>query len=183
MATYKFEFDPTHSQVGFVVRHMMFAKVRGQFDAWDGELILDRENPANSTVRATIQAASINTGVGDRDNHLRSPDFFDVEGHPTLEFRGHSFEKRLGGYLVHGTLAIRGTTKPVTLEVDDLGSGIDPWGNTRVGLAARTKIHRKDFGLTWNQALEAGGVLVGDEVAIEIDVQAVQAERADESAA
>ena len=183
MTVYNFKFDHAHSQVAFVARHMMFAKVRGKFDAWEGELLLDTENPSNSSVHASIESASVNTGVEERDKHLRSDDFFNTEEYPTIEFRSTAFERSSEGYRVRGNLTIRGVTKPLTLEVENLGKGVDPWGNTRIGLSVRGKVNRKDFGLTWNQALEAGGVLVGDEVAIEIDVQAVQGEKVSESAA
>lgn len=173
MAAKTFKFDLAHSRVGFTVRHMMFAKVRGHFATWDGELVLDPENPSASRVMARIETASIDTGVADRDNHLRSGDFFDVEEFPAIEFVSTGFERAPGGYKVHGNLTIRGTTNPVTLDVEDNGSGVDPWGQTRIGLTATTKLDREAFGLTWNQALEAGGVLVGKEVGVELELQAI----------
>ena len=183
MTTQKWTFDNSHSQVGFSVRHMMFAKVRGTFDDWSGTLSFDPADPAGSKVTASIEAASINTRNEQRDHHLRSGDFFDAENFPALEFESTSWEKTPAGYRVHGDLTIRGTTKRVALEVDDNGVGIDPWGNTRIGLTGQTTIHRKEFGLNWNQALEAGGVLVGDEVTIDLEIQAVKVEKADTAAA
>ena len=176
-------FDIAHSEVGFTVKHMMFAKVHGTFDEWTGEFYYDADNPANSKVRASIQASSVNTRNDQRDDHLRSGDFFDAERFPTLEFESTRWEETDGGYFVEGNLTIRDVTKPITLEVDNNGSGIDPWGNMRIGLSARTTLNRKEFGLTWNQALEAGGVLVGDDVKIGIEVQAVQAQSEEEAAA
>ena len=171
MASYTI--DPTHSSVGFSVRHMMFAKVRGQFAKWSTDLALDPTDLAKSKVTATIDASSIDTGVADRDAHLRSADFFDVANHPSLTFVSTGVAKKGDGYALAGDLTIRGVTKPVTLELEALGSGKDPWGNERRLFSAKTTIQRSDFGLTWNQALEAGGVLVSDKIEIELEVQAV----------
>jgi polyisoprenoid-binding protein YceI len=183
MAIKKWQFDNAHSQVGFSVKHMMFARVRGTFDEWSGEFYFDPENPAESRVSASIQTASVNTRNEQRDDHLRSGDFFDAENHPALRFESTRWEKIDDGYRVHGDLTIRGTTKPVALEVDDNGSGQDPWGNTRIGLTGRTTLNRKDFGLTWNQALETGGVLVGENVDVELEIQAIEAAAEDSAAA
>ncbi len=165
--------DRAHSAIQFSVRHMMFAKVRGNFGDWSAELDLDPEDLTRSRVQATIEAASIDTGVADRDNHLRSADFLDVEKHPHISFSSRSVEKAGSDYRVQGDLTIRGTTRPVTLEVEALGSGKDPWGNQRMGFAARATVNRKDFGLTWNQALETGGVLIGEEIKVEIETEVV----------
>jgi polyisoprenoid-binding protein YceI len=166
--------DPTHSAIHFTVRHMVFAKVRGSFGSWSAELTLDPDDLSRSELTVEIDAASIDTAVADRDTHLRSGDFLDAERHPKLSFRSTGIEKSSDTELrLTGDLTIRGTTRPVTLEVERLGEGVDPWGGRRVGFSARTTINRKDFGLTWNQALEAGGVLVGEKVEIEIDVEAV----------
>lgn len=170
--------DPTHSQVEFSVKHMMFTTVRGRFPAVEGTVELDEDNPNASSVRVDIEAASIDTQSEDRDEHLRSGDFLDVESHPKLTFRS----KEIRGLVVEpgadfeivGDLTIRGVTKEVTLDARFEGTGTDPWGGTRAGFSASTKIDRRDFELTWNQALETGGVLVGHDVKIELQVQAVQ---------
>jgi polyisoprenoid-binding protein YceI len=166
--------DPAHSRVGFAVRHMMFATVRGHFGSFDGVLNLDASQPENSSVEGTVDVASINTGEPDRDNHLRSPDFFDVENYPTMSFRSTRIEAKGGNrYLVHGDMTIKDVTRPITFDVEYGGEGRDPWGNTRRGFSASTSINRKDFDLTWNVALETGGWLVGDEVKIEIEQEVV----------
>lgn len=173
-------FDPAHTQVEFSARHMMFTTVRGRFSDVSGTLVIDEEDPDNSRVEVEIDAKSIDTRVSDRDTHLRSEDFLDVEKHPEITFRSKRIE---GAYAeagdefrVVGDLTIRGTTKEVTLDARFEGRGIDPWGGERVGFSARTKIDRREWGLKWNQALEAGGVLVGNEVTIEIQAQAVPAD-------
>jgi polyisoprenoid-binding protein YceI len=172
--------DPAHTQVEFSARHMMFTTVRGLFTGVSGTVVIDEENPDNSRVEVEIDAKSIDTRVSDRDTHLRSGDFLDVEKHPEITFRS----KRVKGayaeagdeFEVVGDLTIRGTTKEVTLEARFEGRGIDPWGGERAGFSARTKIDRREWGLKWNQALEAGGVLVGNEITIEVQAQAVPAE-------
>jgi len=165
--------DPTHSEVGFSVRHLMISTVRGSFPGVSGTIVLDEESIQNSIVEVEIDAETISTGVADRDAHLRSADFFDVENHPSLHFRSARVNQFGDRLQVHGTLSIRGVEREVILEVEQLGTGTDPWGNRRVAFRAETKIQRQDFGLTWNQALEAGGVLVSDEVRIAIELQAV----------
>lgn len=167
--------DPVHSQVDFGVRHMMISTVRGTFGELEGTIHLDEDDLTNSSVEVSIDAASIDTRNEDRDNHLRSGDFLNVEEHPTLRFKSRSVEPAGDGFVVQGDLTIRGVTREVTLEAEELGRGTDPWGNPRVGFRADTRINRKDFGLTWNQALETGGVLVGDEVKISLEVQAIPA--------
>lgn len=171
MATY--QLDPVHSSVGFSVKHMMIAKVYGAFEKVSGTLVLDKNDIVNASAEAIIDAASINTREPQRDTHLRSPDFFDVEKFPSLTFKSKSVTVSSGGDLkVTGDLTIRGITKQVTLEVEGPSDELkDPYGNLKIGLSATTKIKRKDFGLTWNAALEAGGVLVGDEVTITLDLQ------------
>jgi polyisoprenoid-binding protein YceI len=174
--------DPTHSTVGFSIRHMVFSKVRGRFLKYSGAIQLD-DDLAKSSVEVTIDAASIDTGTAQRDNHLRSADFFDVEKFPELRFRSTRVEDLGAGRLrVVGELTIRDTTREVLLDADPAGRGMDPWGNERIGFAAKTSIDRKDFGLQWNQLLEAGGVLVGDRVDIELDVQAVNTAARDAAA-
>jgi len=169
------QIDPAHTQVEFVVKHMMFAKVRGQFAAVDGAITLGADgDPSDAVVAVEIDAASIDTAQEQRDAHLRSADFFDVERFPTLTFRStHGQRVADDGLRVRGELTIRDVTKEVELEVTETGRGIDPWGNERAGYHASTTIDRREFGLTWNQALEAGGVLVGNDVKIAIEVQAV----------
>jgi polyisoprenoid-binding protein YceI len=176
MAQAKWDFDPVHSSIGFSVRHLMVAKVRGQFLKWSGTLSLDEADVTNSEVEATIEAASIDTREPKRDEHLRSADFFDAAEHPALSFQSTRVDKLSAeSYKVAGTLTIRGVAKPVVLTAEFLGKGKDPWGGTRLGFSASTSIDRRDFGLTFNMPLEGGGVVVGDKVDIEIEVEAVKA--------
>ncbi|HVO64391.1 MAG TPA: YceI family protein [Terriglobales bacterium] len=169
--------DPVHSVAEFKMKHMMISNVKGQFTGVKGTLSLDSSDLLNSKVEATIDAASINTRDPQRDTHLKSADFFDVEKFPTLSFNSTHLTQTRGGELaVDGDLTIHGITRKVTFEVEGpTPPAKDPWGNTRIGLSATTKINRKDFGLTWNAALETGGILVGDEVTITLDVQFVKA--------
>ncbi len=168
--------DTSHSAVQFTVRHMMFSKVRGAFTRWQGSLEFDPANPAGAKATARIEAASIDTHEPKRDEHLRSADFFDVASFPALTFASRSVEKAGEKYRVTGDLTIRGNTREVVLEAEFLGAGKNPWGQELVGFSAKTSISRKEFGLTWNQALETGGVLVGDQIDISIDVEAVRAQ-------
>lgn len=177
MTIQNWNFDATHSEISFKVRHMMFSKVTGYFNDWSGEFAFDPDNPADGKTTVRIETASVDTKNADRDEHLRSGDFFDAEAFPEMKFESVSFEKLSDGKLkVDGNLTIRDTTGPITLDVDYHGKGIDPWGNERVGFSARASLNREAFGLTWNQALEAGGVLVGKTVEIEVEVQAVLAD-------
>lgn len=170
-----YEIDPTHSSAHFSVRHMMLSNVRGQFTKVSGTIKFDSANTANSSVEATIDAASIDTHDSQRDAHLKSADFLDVEKYPTLTFRSKRIESHSGGGKVIGDLTIHGVTREIALEVEGpTPENKDPWGKYRIGLSATTKLSRKDFGLTWNTTLETGGVLVGDEVKITIDVEAVR---------
>ena len=162
--------DPAHSEVGFVVRHMMISKVRGAFGIKEATLIAP-ENPLEASVQAHVDASSIDTKDEGRDGHLRSADFLDVENFPTIDFVSTGVRVEDGEMLVDGNLTIRGTTRPVTFEFDFGGFGNDPWGNYKAGATAKTVINREDFGLTWNTALEAGGVLVGKDVTITLDLQ------------
>ncbi len=177
VATTTWNIDPAHSVAEFKVKHMMISNVKGQFTGVSGTLTLDPSDITRSTVEATIDAASINTREPQRDAHLKSADFFDVENFPTLSFRSSKIEKRAAGELaVTGDLTIHGVTRTVVFDVEGpTAPGKDPWGNTRIGLSATTKINRKDYGLTWNAALETGGILVGDDVTITLDVQFVKA--------
>ncbi len=168
--------DLSHSTVGFSVRHMVFAKVNGHFNAWTGKLDLDVEDFTKSKVEISIDVNSIDTREEKRDGHLKSPDFFDAASHPTMTFKGMKIEKTSGEeYKLSGDLTIRGTTRPVSLDVEYGGRGKDPWGGERIGFHAKGSVNRTDFGLKWNQALEAGGVLVGEKVEISIDLEAVKA--------
>ena len=169
--------DPQHSQVEFEVDHMMFARVRGRIEELDGTIELAPEGKIErSRVEAVIDASSIDTGQEERDEHLRSADFLDVEQHPELRFESRAVRQEEDDSLtLTGDLTIRGVTHEVQLDVTRLGGATDPWGNERIGFRGSTTIDRRDFGLTWNQALEAGGVLVGHEIRITLDVQAVQA--------
>lgn len=167
--------DADHSEVGFAVKHLMVATVRGTFRRFSGKVVLNEENIKASTIEAEIDVASIDTRQEQRDAHLRTSDFFDAENFPAITFRSNKIEHlRHGYYRALGELTIRGVTRAVVLDVEETGRGGDPWGNQRIGYSARTSINREEFGLTWNQALEAGGVLVGSEVKITMDVQIVK---------
>ena len=176
MSTNAWHIDAAHSGINFSVRHMVVSKVRGRFAVYTGKADLDDGDLTRSSVEATIDASSIDTGAPQRDAHLRSPDFFDVEKYPELRFRSTRIERLEGErYRVVGDLTIRDATREVSLDVEYGGRAKDPWGNERIGFSARTSLDRKDFGLQWNQVLETGGVLVGDRVEIELEVQAVKA--------
>jgi len=168
--------DPAHSVAEFKVKHMMISNVKGQFSGVSGSLLLDEGDITKSQVEATIDVASINTHEPQRDGHLKSEDFFHAEKFPELKFKSTQVTRRRDGELtVVGDLTIRGVTRKVEFVVDGpTESAKDPWGNTRIGLSATTKINRKDFGLTWNAVLEAGGILVGDEVTITLEVQFIK---------
>ena len=171
--------DAGHSRIGFVARHAMVTKVRGQFTEYTGTGYFDAERPENSTIELTIQADSIDTGNADRDGHLRSNDFFDMDNHKTVTFASTSVEKvQEDVYRVHGDLTVRGTTKPVAIEFEYTGAAVDPFGNTRIGLEGSTTVNRRDFGLNWNAALDTGGVLVSEKVTLEFDVSAIKSEEA-----
>jgi polyisoprenoid-binding protein YceI len=175
MAQENWQVDGAHSAVNLAVRHMVISKVRGHFTRWNAKLQLDTAELSRSSVEVEIEAASIETGVADRDTHLRSPDFLDAARYPTLRYRSRRVEAASRDRLrVIGDLTIRDVTREVVLDVEYGGQGKDPWGNTRVGFTATTSINRKDFGLTWNQALETGGVLVADRVDLEIELQAIR---------
>ena len=167
--------DTDHSEVGFAVKHLMVATVKGTFRRFSGHVTLDESNIGNSVIEADIDVASIDTRQEQRNAHLRSPDFFDADNHPLMTFRSKQVEQLRHGYLrAVGDLTIRGVTREVVLDVEETGRGGDPWGNQRIGYNARTTINRDEFGLTWNQALEAGGVLVSSEVKINLDVEIVK---------
>jgi polyisoprenoid-binding protein YceI len=170
------QIDPAHTNVEFSVRHMMISNVKGQFQKTSGTITINGNDPTSAKIEATIDATSINTRVDKRDAHLKSPAFLDVDKFPTISFKSTKVEADgPGKWKVTGDLTLHGVTKPVVLEVEGTGTPVnDPMGNTRAGASATTKINRKDFGLTWNQPLESGGVMVGDEIAISIDVEAIK---------
>lgn len=166
--------DPSHTQVGFAVKHLMISTVKGRFRTLTGSVQLDPTG-TSVDVDVSIDAASLTTGDEKRDAHLRSGDFLHAEEHPVIRFTAHRIEGNVESkFSLHGDLTIRGVKRPVTLHVVNEGRVTDPWGNERAGYTASTKIHRKDFGLEWNVALEAGGVLVGDEVRITIETELVK---------
>lgn len=166
----KWNLDPTHSEITFSVKHMMISKVKGQFKTFNAEIESEDENFKNAKVNATVQTESIDTNNADRDAHLKGEDFFNSGNYPTITFESNSLNEG-----VTGTLTMNGITKPITLEVDFGGIGQDPWGNTKAGFSFEGKIKRSDFGLNWNAALEAGGVLVSDDVKIAGELQFVKA--------
>jgi polyisoprenoid-binding protein YceI len=166
--------DPSHTRLGFSTRHAMVTKVRGAFTTFEGTAHIDEADPAASWVKVTIDASSISTGSPDRDAHLKSADFFDVETYPNLTFTSTSVSRDGEDWTVTGDLTIKDVTKPVTIEFEEGGSARDPFGNLRVGFEGETSINRKDWGLTWNAALETGGVLVSDKIKLEFDVSAIR---------
>lgn len=169
--------DASHSRFGFVARHAMVTKVRGQFNEFEGTLRVDAADPTQSAGELVIQAASIDTRNADRDAHLRSNDFFAMDEFPEITFESTGVEATddEDKFRVTGDLTMRGVTKPVTLDVEFTGAATDPWGNTRVGLEGSATVNRKDWGINWNAALEAGGVLVSEKVTIEFEIAAVKA--------
>lgn len=176
--------DPAHTEIGFAVRHLMLSTVRGRFGAVTGTVTVDEKSPRTAKVDVTVDVSSVDTRQEMRDNHLRSPDFFDVAKYPTMHFVSKKIEGDVTKkFRVIGDLTIKDTTREVALDVTLEGRAIDPWGNDRVGFSATGKLNREDFGLTWNQALETGGVLVGDEIKLSIDAELVRQNAAAVSAA
>ena len=166
--------DVSHSRLGFVARHAMVTKVRGQFGAFTGTARIDEANPSASRVDLSIDVAAVETGSADRDGHLKSGDFFDVEQYPNITFTSTDVKRDGSDWTITGDLTIKDQTKPVTIEFEQTGSAVDPFGNTRVGFEGETTINRKDWGLTWNAALETGGVLVSEKIKLEFDVSAIK---------
>jgi polyisoprenoid-binding protein YceI len=167
--------DPAHTHVAFAVKHLMISTVRGRFAGVSGTVVTDEADPARGIAEIEIDAASIDTSESQRDAHLKSADFFDVEKFPTLRFKSQRIADLKGDtFKLIGDLTIHGVTREVTLDVTSEGKGTDPWGGQRAGFSAKTTIKRSDFGLTWNQALETGGILVGDDIKITLDVEAVK---------
>ena len=166
--------DPVHSSIGFVARHLMISKVRGTFGTFTGSITI-AEDPLQSKVEATAEVASITTGDDGRDTHLKSADFFDVEKYPTMSLVSTGIEPNGSDYTLHANLTIKGVTKPVDFDLEFDGVSKDPWGGTRAGFAAETEVNRKEWGLEWNVALETGGVMLGEKVKIQLEIQAVKA--------
>ena len=170
-----YQLDPNHTQLGFVARHAMVTKVRGHFTDVDGTLTIDAADPTRSTANVQIKAASITTGNDQRDAHLRNADFFDVETHPEIVFDSTSIDQTgEETFRLSGDLTIKGVTKPVSVDLEYTGSAKDPFGNLRAGFEGRAEINRKDWGVTWNAALETGGFLVGEKIKLELDVSAIK---------
>ena len=167
--------DASHTRLGFVARHAMVTKVRGEFKDFEGTAHVDTANPSASSAKLVIKTASIDTGSADRDGHLRSGDFFDAEVNPEITFTTTQVERVEDDvWRLTGDLAIKGVSKPVSIDFESTGSAIDPFGNTRIGFSAKTDVEREDWGLTWNAALETGGVLVSEKIKLEFDVSAIK---------
>jgi polyisoprenoid-binding protein YceI len=166
--------DPAHSRLGFVARHAMVTKVRGQFHEFSGTAHVDTANPAASKVDLTIAASSVSTGNADRDGHLQTNDFFGAADHPQITFTSTEVSRDGATWTVTGDLSIKGTTHPVTIDFDEVGSAQDPFGNTRVGFEGSTTVKRSDWGLSFNAALETGGVLVSEKIKLEFDISAIK---------
>lgn len=175
MSSARYVIDASHSHASFSVRHLMIFNVRGDFQKFSGEVEYDPENPEKTKVQVSLEVASINTRDEKRDGHLRSADFFDAESHPAMDFKSTGARLQGGSLEVVGGLTIRGVTREVVLTVEGITQeGKDPWGNTRIGGSAHTNIKRSDFGITWNATLDAGGVVVSDEVKIQLEVQLIK---------
>jgi len=172
MARTTWNIDPAHSTVSFIARHMVVTKVRGRFRAFQGTLAVDEADLTNSAIDVSIDATSIDTSEEKRDAHLRSAEFFDADKFPSISYKSKSVTKRNGGYAVTGDLTMHGVTREVVLDAALDGKGKDPWGNERLSFSAKTSVNREDYGLKWNQVLEAGGVLVSTKIDIELEVEA-----------
>jgi polyisoprenoid-binding protein YceI len=170
-----YDIDPSHSRIGFAAKHAMVVNVRGDFKVYSGEVYLDEQNPANSRINVTIDPNSVDTGNKDRDTHLRSPDFFNVEVYPTIAFTSTKVERVDGDvYTLIGDLTINGKTNPVSVDFELTGTANDPWGNFRAGFEGKTTVNRRDWALDFNVALDKGGVLVGEKIKLEFDISAVK---------
>jgi polyisoprenoid-binding protein YceI len=174
VSTTTWKIDPAHTNVEFSAKHLMITTVKGRFSDVEGQIVIADADPSKSSVTATIKAASIDTRTSQRDDHLRSADFLDVANFPEITFRSTRITGEKSEFKMTGDLTIRGVTREVTLDVTNEGTTKDPWGGDRIAFSATSKIDRRDFGLTWNQAIEAGGVLVGNDIKISVDVQAVK---------
>lgn len=170
--TTTYAIDASHSQVGFSVKHMMFSTVRGNFRGFEGTIVVDSDNPANSIVNVTIDTSTITTGDEKRDEHLRSADFFDAEKYPTITFKSTSIDfKDAEDFTINGELTMHGVTNAVKIKAEQTGEGTNPWGVDVAGFEGNAKVNRKEFGLNWNAALEKGGVLVGDDIKISLELE------------
>ena len=170
-----YSIDPSHSQIGFGARHAMVTKVRGQFNEFSGTGYFNAENPAESNLQVTIQAKSIDTRNADRDNHLRGNDFFSMDEFPLITFASTAFSKiDADTFKVTGDLTVKGVTKSISIDMDFTGQAVDPWGNQRVGFEGKTTINRSDWGVNFNAALEAGGVLVSEKISLEFEISAIR---------
>ena len=176
MSQVTYSIDPVHSTAGFKVRHLMVANVKGEFNGISGTVVIDSDNPANTKIDATIDVKSVHTRDEQRDTHLKSGDFFDVEKYPTMTFVSTKIDRKgVGEYKVTGDLTLHGVTKSIVLDVEGPApEAKDPWGNIRTGVSATTKLNRAEFGLVWNAALETGGVLVGEEVQISLELELIR---------
>lgn len=174
MATTKWNLDPTHSEIGFKVKHMMITNVSGAFTKFDVQTETEGNNFETAKISFTADINSINTANSDRDNHLKSADFFDAANHPQIKFTSTGLKKNGSDYVLHGDLTIKGVTRPVKLDVDFGGVGKDPWGNEKAGFSLNGKINRTEFQLNWNAALEAGGVLVSEDVRLNAEIQLIK---------
>jgi len=172
--TARYDVDPDHSTIGFSVDHMVVSKTRGQFMEYTGFIEMDPDAKTVKTIEATIKTPSITTNHQKRDAHLKSPEFFDVEKYPTMTYKMKSYHKNGDGYTAVGDLTLHGVTKEITLAGNFNGVNKDPWGNTRAGFTAEGKVNRKDFGVNWNKALDNGGVIVGNEVLIKLDIECIK---------
>ena len=170
----QWKLDPTHTLVEFSAKHLMITTVKGRISDVEGSIVIDDRNPNNSSVSATLKAGSLDTRTDQRDQHLRSGDFLDVEKYPEIKFKSTRIEGDKDSFKLTGDLTIRDVTRPITLDVELEGETKDPWGGERIGFSAKGKIDRRDFGLTWNQVLEAGGLTVGNDVKIAIEAQAIK---------
>jgi polyisoprenoid-binding protein YceI len=167
--------DPVHSRIGFAVRHAMVSKIRGSFNEFDGSGYIDGDDPSKSRLQLTIKGDSIDTRNPDRDAHIRTNDFLDIDNHPEITFTSTSVEAASDGtFLVTGDLTVRGVTNPVTIDFEYTGAATDMFGNNRVGFEGKTEVNRKDWGITWNATLDAGGVMIGDVVTLDFDVSAIR---------
>ena len=166
--------DTAHSVLTFKVRHL-FSKTAGRFDDWAATIVFDPEYVEQGSVEVTVQTASVTTDNDDRDAHLKSPDFFNVEEHPSMSFKSTKIEKSEDGFVMHGALTMLGVTKEIDIPFEFLGAGPDPWGSIRAGFSGKVTIDRKDFGMEWNKSMDKGGFILGEDVEIEIEIEAVQA--------
>lgn len=171
----KYNIDTSHSEVEFSVKHMVISTVKGNFNDFSGTIMYDEENPANSSVDVTIQAASIDTDNTDRDNHLRNEDFFYVEEYPEITFKSTNVQKTDDGYIMTGDLTMRGVTKQVDIPFTITGKVVDPWGNIRIGAEGSLSVDRQEYGISWSKTMDAGGLVVSDKVGIELHIEAIAA--------